>query len=104
MKNKHDKYIYSKNFDNDYIIFCLCIDDILILVTFLDAIQGIKDSLSLNFDMKDLGLADMTLGMKIFRTPNGIALSHSHSIERMLHNLISITPNLFLHPMILQFF
>ena len=35
--------------------------------------------------MKDLGPADIILRMKISRTPNGIALSLSHSIERMLH-------------------
>ena len=35
--------------------------------------------------MKDLSPIDMILGMKIFRTPNGISLSLSHSIEKMLH-------------------
>ena len=35
--------------------------------------------------MKDLDPPDMILGIKIFRTPNGIALSLSHSTERMLY-------------------
>ena len=35
--------------------------------------------------MKDLSPADMILGMKIFRTPNGISLSLTHSIEKMFH-------------------
>ena len=38
-----------------------------------------------NFDMKDLGPADMILGMKISKTANEISLSLTHSIERMLH-------------------
>jgi len=29
--HEHDECIYSKNFDNDYIILCLNVDDILIL-------------------------------------------------------------------------
>ena len=32
---EHDKCIYSKNFSNEYIIFCLYVDDILILETSL---------------------------------------------------------------------
>ena len=67
------------------ISLCLYVDDILILETSLNAIQRVKDYLSLNFDMKDLGPANMILGMKIFKTPNGISLSLSHSIERILH-------------------
>jgi len=35
--------------------------------------------------MKDLGHADMILGMKISRISGEISLSLSHSIERMLH-------------------
>ena len=35
--------------------------------------------------MQDIDSADMILGMKIFRIPNGISLSLSHSIEKMLH-------------------
>ena len=72
--HEYDKCIYSKKLDNDYIIVCLYVDDIPIFGTFLDAIQRVKDYLSQNFDMKDLGLADIILGMKIFRTPNGISL------------------------------
>ena len=35
--HEHDKCIYSKNFDNDYIILCRYIDDFLFLETSLDA-------------------------------------------------------------------
>ena len=83
--HEHDKCIYFKKFDNNYIILCLYVDDILILGTSLDAIQRVKNYLPLNFDMKDLAPADMILGMTIFRTPDGVSLSLSYSIERMLH-------------------
>ena len=52
--HEHEGWIYSKNFGNEYIILCLYVD-ILILETSHDAIQRVKDYLSQNFDMKDLG-------------------------------------------------
>jgi len=67
------------------IILYLYVDAILILETSPDAIQRVKNYLSLNFDMKDIGPADMISGMKISRTSNKVSLSLSHSIERMLH-------------------
>ncbi|PHT41215.1 Glyceraldehyde-3-phosphate dehydrogenase, cytosolic [Capsicum baccatum] len=36
------------------------------------------------FDMKDLGVADVILGIRIHRTPQGLALSRSHYIEKVL--------------------
>ena len=33
--HEYDKYIYSKKLDNDYIIFCLYVDDILYLILLL---------------------------------------------------------------------
>ena len=36
------------------------------------------------FDMKDLGVADVILGIRIHRTPQGLALSQSHYIEKVL--------------------
>ena len=59
--HEHDKCIYYKNVDNQYIILCLYINDILILDTSLNAIQRVKDYRSLNFDMKDLSHTNMIL-------------------------------------------
>ena len=56
----------------------------LFLVLLLMQSKG-SSIISQNFDMKDLGPADMILGMKVSRTHNGISLSLSHSIEKMLH-------------------
>ena len=35
------------------------------------------------FDMKDLGVVELILGVKIVNTPQGLALSQSHYIERV---------------------
>ena len=40
--------------------------------------------LSNKFDMKDLGVADLILGVRIIKTPQGLALSQSHYIEKVL--------------------
>ena len=40
--------------------------------------------LSNNFDMKDLRVADVILGIKITRKPDGISLSQSHYVEKMI--------------------
>ncbi|KAF3673067.1 putative low-specificity L-threonine aldolase 1 [Capsicum annuum] len=36
------------------------------------------------FDMKDLGVADVILGIRIHRNPQGLVLSQSHYIEKVL--------------------
>ena len=41
--------------------------------------------LSSQFDMKDLGVADLILCVKIIKTPHGLALSQSHYIEKALN-------------------
>jgi len=56
--------------------------------------------LSNNYDMKDLGVADVILRIKITRTPDGISLSQSHYVdkitERFKNHGIKGNTNLFL--------
>ncbi|GJW75142.1 zinc finger, CCHC-type containing protein [Tanacetum coccineum] len=37
------------------------------------------------FDMKDMGLADVILGIKIIRTHNGLVLSQAHYVDKILN-------------------
>jgi len=39
---------------------------------------------SSNFDIKDLRVANIILGIKITRTPNEISLSQSHYVDKMI--------------------
>ncbi|KAM0024130.1 putative RNA-directed DNA polymerase [Helianthus debilis subsp. tardiflorus] len=39
--------------------------------------------LKARFDMKDIGLADVILGVKITRTQNGLVLSQSHYVDKI---------------------
>ena len=47
-------------------------------------INSTKRMLASKFDMKDLGVADVILGIRIHKTPQGLALSQSHYIEKVL--------------------
>lgn len=76
--SESDNCLYYKLEKDKYIIFCLYVDDILILAHELETINQIKEFLFQKFDMKDLGEADVILGMKIIRSSNSIKLSQSH--------------------------
>ncbi|PHT29747.1 hypothetical protein CQW23_30665 [Capsicum baccatum] len=47
-------------------------------------INSTKQMLERKIDMKDLGVADVILGIRIHRTPQGLALSQSNYIEKVL--------------------
>jgi hypothetical protein len=67
------------------VILCSYVDDILIFGTSLVLIKEDKDLLSNNFEMKDLGEADVILNVKLLKEGNGgIILSQSHYVERIL--------------------
>ncbi|KAD5960305.1 hypothetical protein E3N88_11777 [Mikania micrantha] len=50
----------------------------------LEMIKSTKDMLKARFDMKDMGLADVILGVKINKTQNGLVLSQSHYVDKIL--------------------
>uniref|UniRef100_A0A2N9FSL6 Reverse transcriptase Ty1/copia-type domain-containing protein n=1 Tax=Fagus sylvatica TaxID=28930 RepID=A0A2N9FSL6_FAGSY len=47
-----------------------------------DIIKATKRMLNSKFDMKDLGVVDVILGIKITRTSDGLVLSQSHYIKK----------------------
>ena len=65
----HSDYcVYFKMLDDDnYIILCLYVDDMLVAGSNMDHIKGLKCQLAHAFAMKDLGAAKQILGMKICR-------------------------------------
>ena len=92
--NECDKCVYSKHTNMGYVIICLYVDDLLIIGSNKEIIKSTKDMLSARFDMKDLGIADVILGVKIHKTEQGYVLSQSHYIGKILekfkqHNIIS---------------
>ncbi|MCF8704107.1 hypothetical protein L3055_11275, partial [Corynebacterium sp. MC-02] len=82
--NECDKCVYIKNTPNHEVIVCLYVDDMLIMSRDIANVNATKRMLASKFDMKDLGVADLILGIRIHKTPQGLALSQSHYIEKVL--------------------
>ena len=82
--NECDKCIYVKNKVYGYVILCLYVDYMLIVGSDDEMIKSTKAMLSTRFDMKDMGLADVILGVKILRTSDGLVLSQSHYVDKIL--------------------
>ncbi|GJV46970.1 zinc finger, CCHC-type containing protein [Tanacetum coccineum] len=86
--NQADKCVYSK-FDESGkgVIICLYFDDMLIFGTDQVQVGLTKEFLSSRFFMKDMGEADVILGIRITHESNGIAISQSHYIEKAVSQL-----------------
>ena len=82
--NEADKCVYYRFSGTVGVMLCLYVDDILLLGTNIDVINDVKSFLSKNFDMKDLGEADVILNIKLIKGENGITLSQSHYVEKVL--------------------
>ena len=82
--NECDKCVYVKDNEHGYVIVCLCIDDMLIVNSDDKMIASTKNMLNSRFDMKDIGLYDVILGIKIKRTSEGLILSQSHYVDNIL--------------------
>ncbi|CAL8992773.1 unnamed protein product [Prunus brigantina] len=63
---------------------CLYVDDMLTIGTNKDIINSTKKILNSSFDMKDLGLADVILGIIVKRNSVGYILTQSHYVEIIL--------------------
>ncbi|KAM7494813.1 hypothetical protein LguiB_029422 [Lonicera macranthoides] len=82
--NESDKCIYYKTENNACTIICLYVDDLLIFCSNIHVVNNVKSMLCENFDMKDLGEANVILGIKITKTEKGLSLDQSHYIEKTL--------------------
>ena len=82
--NECDKCIYFQITPTGYILLCLYVDDMLIFGSNTDIINQTKNMLKRYFEMKDMGIADVILGIKIIRTDEGITLSQTHYAEKIL--------------------
>ena len=82
--NECDKCVYVNGTKNGYVIVCLYVDDMLIVGSDEKMIKSTKDLLKSRFDMKDMGPADVMLGMKISKTSNRLILSQSHYIDMII--------------------
>jgi len=83
--NEADKCVYYRYGGGEGVILCLYVDDILIFGSSLKVIEEVKEFLSNNFEMKDLGEADVILNIKLLREGDGgVTLLQSHYVEKVL--------------------
>ncbi|KAE8697500.1 Retrovirus-related Pol polyprotein from transposon TNT 1-94 [Hibiscus syriacus] len=81
-----DHCCYIKRFDNSFIILLLYFDDMLVACSDMQEIIKLKQKLSKQFAMKDLGAAKQILGMRIKRDtkPRTLMLSQAEYINKVL--------------------
>ena len=83
--NEADKCVYYRHGGAEGVILCLYVDDILMFGSNLKVIEEVKLFLSRNFEMKDPGVADVILNIKLLRdNEGGITLLQSHYVEKVL--------------------
>ena len=82
--NECDKCVSVKDTEHGYVIVCLYVEDMLIISNDDKMIIYTKNMLNSRFDMKDMGLADVILRIKIFRTSDELILSQSHYVDNIL--------------------
>ena len=63
--NECDKCVYVKSTNDSHVIVCLYVDDMLIMGTSNNIINSTKKMLRSKFDMKNLGFADVILGIRV---------------------------------------
>nr|GEU66176.1 zinc finger, CCHC-type [Tanacetum cinerariifolium] len=83
--NQADKYVYRK-FDasGKGVIICLYVDDMLIFGTNQVQVDLTKEFLSSRFSMKDIGKADVILGIRIKHESN--VSTHVNTYEKLMPN------------------
>lgn len=81
-----DHCCYIKKFDNSFIILLLYVDDMLVAGSDMQEIINLKQELSKQFAMKDLGSAKQILGMRIKRDTKSrtLVLSQAEYIKKVL--------------------
>lgn len=71
-----NKCIYVKKKTNTiYVIVCLYVDNMLVLGSNADIIKITKKILTNKFDMKNINVIDVILGIRIYKTHDALILS-----------------------------
>jgi len=79
--NEADKYVCYRYGGGEGVTLCLYVDGILIFRNNVNVIKEMKEFLSSNIEIKDLGEADVILNIKLLREGNGeVTLVQSHYV------------------------
>jgi len=86
--------VYSKLIGSDCVLICLYVDDMLIFSMNLLVVNETKKLFSSLFEMKDMGEADVILGIKVRKMNTGFSLCQLDYIEKVLKQFdcFDVTP------------
>lgn len=82
---KNESCVYIRSTGKDKIILAVYVDDILLFYNNLHEIQRVKRELMSKFEMKDLGRANLFLGMRLKQENGCITVDQEEYIDNLLH-------------------
>ena len=80
----YDSALFLRRIDKGTILLLLYVDDIIIIGDDLSGIQELKDFLSQQFEMKDLGHLNYFLGLEIIHSTNGLYITQAKYTSDLL--------------------
>ena len=80
----YDSALFLRRIDKGTILLLLYVDDIIIIGDDLSGIQELKDFLSQQFEMKDLGHLNYFLGLEIIHSTDGLYITQAKYTSDLL--------------------
>ena len=84
MASHYDSALFLHRTDKGTILLLLYVDDMIITGDDLNGIQELKDFLSQQFEMKDLGHLSYFLGLKITHSTDGLYITQAKYVSELL--------------------
>lgn len=85
MRSENEPCIYIRSGDKlNLVIIAVYVDDLLVFYNNVKDMRKVKSDLMSKFEMKDLGRAELMLGIQITQDESGIKLDQEQYIEKML--------------------
>ena len=84
MASHYDSALYLRRTNKDTILLLLYVDDMIITGDNLSGIQELKDFLSQQFEMKDLGHLSYFLGLEITHSTDGLYITQAKYASDLL--------------------
>ena len=84
MASHYDSALFLRCTDKGTILLLLYVDDMIITGDNLSGIQELKDFLSQQFEMKDLGYLSYFLGLEIIYSINGLYITQAKYASKLL--------------------
>lgn len=87
VSSQADSSLYIRNSSASQIILMIYVDDIVITGSSATEVDEVISQLNLQFSLKDLGSAQLFLGMEITQLNKGVLLNQKKYINDVLHRL-----------------